>query len=85
MTQSIKKLSGEADAKRQDRFAITDWNMFRNSSDGIEEYTSLCNWILDCLTCHHQVVRVGSNTSTMLILNTGAPLGAKIWHFFGGS
>ena len=47
--------------------------------------TSLCNWILDFLTGHPQVVRVGSNTSTMLILNTGAPLGAKIWQIFGGS
>jgi hypothetical protein len=32
--------------------------------------TSLCNWILDFLTGHPQVVRVG-NTSTTLILNTG--------------
>ena len=30
--------------------------------------TSLCNWILDFLTGHPQVVRVGSNTSTTLIL-----------------
>ena len=35
--------------------------------------TSLCNWILDFLTGRPQVVRVGNNTSTMLILNTGAP------------
>ena len=35
--------------------------------------TSLCNWILDFLTGHPQVVRVGDNTSTTLILNTGAP------------
>ena len=41
MTRSIKKWSDEADAKLQDCFAITDWNMFRNSSDGIEEYTTL--------------------------------------------
>ena len=32
--------------------------------------TSLCNWILDFLTGHPQVVRVGSKTSTTLILNT---------------
>ena len=35
--------------------------------------TSLCNWILDFLTGRPQVVRVGNNTSTTLILNTGAP------------
>jgi hypothetical protein len=37
--------------------------------------TSICNWILDFLTGCHQVVRVGNNTSAMLILNTGAPQG----------
>ena len=40
MTRSIKKWSDEADAKLQDCFAITDWNMFRDSSDGLEEYTT---------------------------------------------
>ena len=29
-----------ADAKMQDWFASTDWNMFQDSSDGIEEYTT---------------------------------------------
>ena len=83
-----KKWSDVADAKLQDCFAITDWNMFRDSSDGIEENTtsatgfidytsafntivpsklitklrilgintSLCNWILDFLMGHPQVV-----------------------------
>ena len=41
MTRSIKNWSDEADAKLQDRFASTDWNMFRHYSDGIEEYTTL--------------------------------------------
>ena len=40
MTWSIKKLSDEADAKLQDCFASTDWNMFRDSFDGIEKYTT---------------------------------------------
>jgi gmma-aminobutyric acid receptor subunit gamma len=35
--------------------------------------TSLCNWILHFLTDRPQVVRIGNNTSAMLILNTGAP------------
>ncbi|CDQ91050.1 unnamed protein product [Oncorhynchus mykiss] len=37
--------------------------------------TYLCNWILDFLTCRTQVVRIGSNISATLILNTGAPQG----------
>jgi hypothetical protein len=41
VTWSIKKWSDEADAKLQDCFALTDWNIFRDSSDGIEEYTTL--------------------------------------------
>ena len=40
--------------------------------------TSLCNWILDFLTGHPQVVKVGNNTSTTLILNTGAPQGCVL-------
>ena len=40
--------------------------------------TSLCNWILDFLTGRPQVVRVGSNTSATLILNTGAPQGCVL-------
>ena len=34
---------------------------------------ALCNWVLDFLTGHPQALRVGNNTSTSLILNTGAP------------
>ena len=40
VTWSIKKWSDEADTKLQDCFAIIDWNMFRDSSNGIEEYTT---------------------------------------------
>ena len=39
--------------------------------------TSLCNWILDFLTGHPKVVRVGNNTSATWILNTGAPQGCN--------
>ena len=50
MTRSIKKWSDEADAKLQDCFAITDWNMFRDSSHGIEEYTtSVTGFINKCI------------------------------------
>ena len=34
---------------------------------------ALCNWVLDFLTGRPQVVRVGNNISSPLILNTGAP------------
>jgi gmma-aminobutyric acid receptor subunit gamma/cGMP-dependent protein kinase 2 len=37
--------------------------------------TSLCNWCLDILMGRNQVVRVGKNTSAMLLLNMGAPQG----------
>jgi hypothetical protein len=33
---------------------------------------------LDFLTCHPQVVRVGNNISTPLILNTGVPQGCVL-------
>ena len=50
MTLSIKKLSNEADAKLQDCFVFTDWNMFRDYSDGIEEYTtSVTGFINKCI------------------------------------
>ena len=50
MTRSIKKWSDEADAKLQDCIAITDQNMFRDSSDCIEEYTtSVTGFINKCI------------------------------------
>ena len=47
---SIKKRSDEADAKLQKCFASTDWNMFWDSSDGNEEYTtSVTGFINKCI------------------------------------
>ena len=40
VTRSIKTWSDEAEAKLQDCFDNTDWNMFWDSSDGIEEYNT---------------------------------------------
>ena len=40
VTRLIRKWSEGADAKLQDCFASTDWNMFRDSSDSIEKYTT---------------------------------------------
>ncbi len=39
---------------------------------------SLCSWILDFLTGRSQVVRMGNNTSSSLILNTGAARGCVL-------
>ncbi len=39
---------------------------------------SLCSWILDFLTGRSQVVRMGNNTSSPLILDTGAPQGCVL-------
>ena len=36
---------------------------------------ALCNWVLDFLMGRPQVVKVGNNISTSLILNTGFPQG----------
>ena len=40
VTQSIRKWSDETDTTLQDCFASTDCNMFWDSSNGIEEYTT---------------------------------------------
>ena len=49
MTHSIQKWSDDADAKLHDCFASTDWNIFWDSSDGIEEYTtSVTGFINKC-------------------------------------
>jgi hypothetical protein len=44
----------------------------------LELTTSLCNWILDFLTRHPHVVRLGNNTSPTLTLKTGAPQGCVL-------
>jgi hypothetical protein len=50
VTRAIKKWADEADAKLQECFSSTDWNMFRDSSDGIEEYTtSVTGFINKCI------------------------------------
>ena len=63
-SESIKKWSDEADAKLQDCFAIIDWNMFRDSSHGIEEYTtSVTCFLKKCIKdiLHTVTVRTFSN------------------------
>ena len=50
VTRSIRKWSDDTDATLQDCFASTDWNMFLDSSNGIEEYTtSVIGFINKCI------------------------------------
>ena len=50
VTNSIWEWSDGVDATPQDCFATTGWNMFRDSSDGIEEYTtSIIGFINKCI------------------------------------
>ena len=50
MTRSMRKWSDDADATLKDCFASTDWNMFWDSSNGIEEYiTSVIGFITKCI------------------------------------
>ena len=44
---SIQKWSDDADATPQDYFSSTDWNMFRDSSNGIEENTTSVNGFIE--------------------------------------
>jgi hypothetical protein len=50
VTRSIQKWSDEADATLQDYFSSTDWTMFRDSSNDIENYTtSVTDFINKCI------------------------------------
>ncbi|KAF7640715.1 hypothetical protein LDENG_00020570, partial [Lucifuga dentata] len=40
--------------------------------------TFICSWIFDFLTGRPQVERIGSHTSSSLILNTGTPQGCVL-------
>jgi hypothetical protein len=56
---------------------LKDMNLRRNIK-ALSLNSALCNWVLDFLTGHPQVVKVGNNTSTSLILNTGIPQGCVL-------
>uniref|UniRef100_A0A8C5DT67 Reverse transcriptase domain-containing protein n=1 Tax=Gouania willdenowi TaxID=441366 RepID=A0A8C5DT67_GOUWI len=46
--------------------------------DNLGLSTPMCNWLLDFLTGRPQAVRVGSNTSSTIMMNTGAPQGCVL-------
>ena len=49
VTGSIRKWSDNTDAMLLDCFASTDWNMFRDSSNGIEEFTTSVVSLINCI------------------------------------
>jgi hypothetical protein len=57
MTRSIQKWSDDADATLQAYSASTDWNMFRYSSNGIEENTTSVTSFINAFM-HSPAVRV---------------------------
>ena len=78
MTRSIKKWSDEADAKLQDCFTSTDWNMFRDSSDGIEENTtSVFGFIKKCIDDVVPTVTVYPNQKPWITGNIRTELKAR--------
>ena len=83
MTRSIKKWSDEADAKLQDCFSITDWNMFWDSSDGIEEYTtSVTGFTNKCIEDVPTVtVRIYPNQKPWITGNIGTELKGRAASF----
>ena len=36
--------------------------------EALDLNTTLCNWVLDVMTCHSQLVKVGNNISTSICL-----------------
>jgi hypothetical protein len=46
--------------------------------EGLGLNPTLCNWVMDFLMVPPQVVKVGNNTSTSLILNNVAPQGCML-------
>ena len=82
---TIPTWSDEADAKLQDGFASTDWNMFWDSSDGVEEYTtSVTGFINKCIDdaaatlcnylCIVTLITLPTCTYYLNYLDTGAPV-----------
>ena len=81
VTRSIKKWSDEADAKLQDCFASTDWNMFRDSSDSTEEdTTSVMGFINKCIddVVPTVTVRTYPNQKPWFTGNIGTELKARV-------
>jgi uncharacterized protein YecT (DUF1311 family) len=72
VTRSIKKLSDEADAKLQDCFSSTAWNMFRDSSDGIEEYATSVTGFINTMMSSTQCLYIHTPTRSHGLQATSA-------------
>ena len=67
VTQSIRMWSDEADAKLQDCYASTDWNMLRDSSNCIEEYTTSVTGVINM--CIDNIVPTYPNQKPWITVN----------------
>ena len=84
MNRSIRKWSDNADATLQDCFASTDWNVFWDSSNGIEEYTtSLIGFINKCIDddVHTVTIRTYPNQKAWIRGNICTELKARATTF----
>ena len=89
--QKLKQESDEVDAKLQNCFASTDWNMFRDSYDNIEEFTTSVTGIINkCInddistvtvrTCPNQKPWITGNNRTELKASAAVSRsGTLIW------
>jgi hypothetical protein len=77
------KWSDEADAKLQDCFASTDWNIFWNSSNGIEYTTSVTGFINKCIedVVHTVTVRTYPNQKPWITGNIRTELKGRAASF----
>ena len=84
MTHTIQKWSDEAVAKLQVCFASTDWTMFRDSSDGIEEFpASVTVFINKCIddVVPRVTVRTSPNQKPWITSNICTELKARATAF----
>ena len=57
---------------------IVPGKLYNKLSNDLKFPITICNWILNFLTERPQIVKVGSNVSSILTLNTGTPQGCPL-------
>ena len=73
VTPSIRKWSDDADATLQDCFSSTDWNMFRDSSNDTEEYTTSVISASMTLSCADQLSSVFTDLFNLSLTESVIP------------